>query len=116
MSVLGIDEVLHRVKEERLIMDLGKRERENPEGVGVDLRLGQVHEITEGGSYIEADGQADLGHRIGAKTQLLGEWKKDDSNSFIEIEPGHYYLARTIESISTPLDLMPVIYTRGSLF
>jgi deoxycytidine triphosphate deaminase len=116
LSVLGIDEVLRRIREEQLITDLGKRELENPEGVGVDLRLGQIHTISEGGSYIEADGEDDLGHRKGVKTTLLGEWKKDAPNDFIEIHPGHYYLVRTIEGITTPLDLMPVIYTRGSLF
>ena len=55
MSVLGIDEILRRVKKEKLIENLGKRELENPEGVGVDLRLGSVHRIVSGGAFIEAD-------------------------------------------------------------
>jgi deoxycytidine triphosphate deaminase len=114
--VLGINELLRRVREEQLIGDLGKRELENPEGVGVDLRLGQVYTITEGGAYIEADGAEALGMRKGVQTKVLGEWREGGTNEFIDIEPGKYYLARTIEAVKTPLDLMPVAYTRVSLF
>jgi deoxycytidine triphosphate deaminase len=117
MSVLGIDEVLRRVREEGLITDLSKRELENPEGVGVDLRLGQVHVITEGGAFIEADGEAGLGKRKGVQTKLLAEWAaKGDVQEFVSIEPGKYYMVRTIEGLRTPLDLMPMVYPRGTLF
>ena len=40
MVVKGIDEILRRVREENLIENLGPRELNNPEGVGLDLRLG----------------------------------------------------------------------------
>src|SRR5579862_1819020 len=117
MSVLGIDEVLRRVREEGLITNLGKRELENPEGVGVDLRLGQVHVITEGGAFIEADGAAGLGKRKGVQTKLRAEWQPgSDSQAFVSIEPAHYYMVQTVESVKTPLDLMPMVYTRGTLF
>ena len=117
MSVLGIDEVLRRVREEGMIVDLGPRELENPEGVGVDLRLGQVHVISEGGAFIEADGKAGLGKRKGVRIKTLAEWKPDsDEQEFVSVEPGKYYMVRTIEGIKTPLDVMPMIYTRGTLF
>jgi deoxycytidine triphosphate deaminase len=116
MSVLGINEVLRRVREENLLEKLGKRELENPEGVGVDLRLGQVHVVTEGGAYIEADGEAGLGKRKGVQTKLLAEWQEGETPEFIDITPGKYYLVRTIESVHTPLDLMPTAYPRTTLF
>ncbi len=117
MSVLGIDEILHRVKKEKLIEDLGKRELKNPEGVGVDLRLGSVHQIIEGGAFIENDNGLSLGKRKGVKTKLISEFKKGKrKQDWVTIKPGDYYLVSTMETINTPKDLMPVIYPRTSLF
>lgn len=113
MSVLGIDEVLRRVKKEKLIENLGARELENPEGVGIDLRLGAIYQITEGGAFIEAG----LGKRKGVKTEALAEFKKRKrKQEWVVIEPGDYYLASTLEIINTPKDLMPVLFPRTSLF
>lgn len=117
MAVLGLDEVIRRVKEEGLIQNLGDRDLNNPEGVGLDLRLGKVHRITEGGAFIECDGKAGLGLRKGVQTELLAEYKEDSEaqGDFI-VKPGEYYLVQTLESVNTPEDLMPMVYTRGSLF
>lgn len=103
--VLGLDEVLKRVKKENLIENLGKRELNNPEGVGVDLRLGEVYEISEGGAFIEAG----LGKRKGVKTQEI-------KGKEIVIKPGDYFLVTTMEVLNTPKDLMPIVYPRSSLF
>lgn len=117
MAVLGIDEILKRVKEENLIEDLGARELENPEGVGVDLRLGSVHRIVEGGAFLETDGKAGLGKRKGVKTELIAEFKPDakTQEDFV-VKPGEYYLIQIYEKVNTPKDLMPVVYPRSSLF
>lgn len=109
MSVLGLDEVLKRVKEEKLVENLGQRELNNPEGVGVDLRLGEVYEIVEGGAFIEGDRVKGLGSRKGVKTRKL-------EGSKIIIKPGDYYLVTTFETLNTPKDLMPIVYPRSSLF
>ncbi len=115
--IIGIDEVLKRVKEEKLIENLGKRELENPEGVGVDLRLGSVHQIIEGGAFIQGDGVKGLGSRKGVKTELLSEYKnRKRKQEWVIIKPGDYYLVSTLEIINTPKDLMPVVYPRTSLF
>lgn len=117
MSVLGIDEVLKRVKKEKLIENLGKRELKNPEGVGVDLRLGEIHQITEGGAFIQGDSGQALGNRKGVKTKLLTEFKKRKRNQeWVVIKPGDYYLVSTVEIINTPKDLMPLVFPRTSLF
>ena len=82
MSVLGLDEVIRRVKEESLVENLGERDLNNPEGVGVDLRIGSLHKIIEEGAFIEADGKAGLGLRKGVKTEVIASFK-DKCSSFL---------------------------------
>jgi len=116
MSVIGINEIVRRIKEENLITGLGGRDLSAPEGTGIDLRLGAVHKIVEGGAYIEADGPAGLGKRHGVKTEELYRLKEGDVQDTLCIKPGDYYLVQTAETISVPKDLMPMVYPRGSLF
>ncbi|MDD5416143.1 MAG: hypothetical protein PHE48_04030 [Candidatus Daviesbacteria bacterium] len=115
MSVLGIDEVHKRIKKHGLIKNLGKRDFKNPEGVGIDLRLGAVFKIIKGGAFIEADGQDQLGRRKGVETKVIARFKEGKVEE-ITIKPGQYYLVQTYEEINTPLDLMPIVHTRTSLF
>jgi dCTP deaminase len=115
MSVIGIKEVVRRIQEEHLIEGLGGRDLSNPEGTGIDLRLGAVHTIIEGGAYIEADGAAGLGKRHGVTTKELFVLKDGDAQDELLVQPGEYYLVQTAESLNTPLDLMPMIYPRSSL-
>ena len=117
MSVLGIHQVLELIKKDNLVGNLGPRDLNNPEGVGVDLRMGEVHKITDGGAFIEADGTAGLGKRKGVKTEMIGKFHEDsETQEEIEIKPGEYLLISTIEQINTPKDLMPMVYPRSSLF
>lgn len=117
MALIGITDILKRVKKEKLLENLGKRELENPEGVGVDLRIGEIHKITEGGAYIEVDGEACLGKRKGVKTELIAKFKPRAKNQEeVLIEPGEYYLISTVEKVNAPKDLMPMIYPRSTLF
>lgn len=87
----------------------------NPEGTGIDLRLGAVHLLTSGGAYIEADGENGLGKRKGVDTKEVAQYEAGVSTDAV-IEPGKYYLVQTIESVKTPLDLMTMVYPRTSLF
>ncbi len=116
MSVIGIHDVVQRIKEHDLITGLAGRDLSNPEGTGIDLRLGAVHRMTEGGAYIEADGPAGLGKRSGVKTEELFRLKEGDVQDELVVKPGEYYLVQTAETINTPLDLMPMVYPRSSLF
>ena len=120
MSVLGINEIHKRIKKYGLIKNLGKRELKNPEGVGVDLRLGSVHKIIKGGAFIEVDpsissGQAGYGKRKGVETKVVAEFV-DGKVQEVLIKPGEYYLVQTHEEINTPDDLMPLLHPRTSLF
>jgi len=76
MSVIGIHKVLELIKKDKLIENLGARDLSNPEGVGVDLRMGEVHKIVEGGAFIEADGTTGLGRRKGVKTKMIAKFQK----------------------------------------
>lgn len=116
MSVIGINEIVRRIKEENLITGLGGRDLSAPEGTGIDLRLGAAHKIVEGGAYIEADGVAGLGRRHGVKTEEVFKLKEGEVQDELIIKPGEYYLVQTAETIRTPLDLMPMVYPRSSLF
>ncbi len=117
MSVLGINEVRRRIKKHSLIKNLGKRELENPEGVGVDLRLGSVHKIIKGGAYIEGDRVAGLGSRKGVETKEVAKFKEgNEEQVWVVIKPGDYFLVQTVEEINTPDDLMPLVHVRTSLF
>ncbi|MCR4306316.1 MAG: hypothetical protein NUV73_04510 [Candidatus Daviesbacteria bacterium] len=119
MSVLGLDEIHKRIKKHSLLKNLGHRDLKNPEGVGIDLRLGSVHKIIKGGAFIEADGPlaGGLGKRKGVETKLVAEYTEDGKvQKEIIIKPGDYYLIQTVESVNTPLDLMPIVHTRTSLF
>jgi deoxycytidine triphosphate deaminase len=118
MSVVGLDQILELVKlEEALLENLGARELNNPEGVGLDLRLGSIHKIIEGGAYIEVDGEAGLGKRKGVKTKEIAKFTPGLENQpEIIIKPGEYYLVQTFESVNTPQDLMPLVFPRSSLF
>ncbi len=121
MSVIGINQIHKRIKEDNLVEGLGERELKNPEGVGVDLRLGAVHKIVEGGAFIEADLQEDtgkaLGKRKGVGTELVAEFTEGETDQpWVKIKPGEYYLVTTYEKINTPADLMPLLFPRTSLF
>lgn len=123
MPVLGINQVLIRIREEALVENLGERDLRNPEGVGIDFRLGSLHKIVKGGAFIEADGEAGLGKRKGVQTELIAQFEGQGSRvkgkvkqKTASLKPGVYYLATTYESVNTPHDLMPVVYPRTSLF
>ncbi len=116
MSVLGLNETLKRVREDNLIEGLGKRDLSNPEGVGLDLRLGGIYRIKEGGAFIEADGEEGLGKRKGVRSEVIAEYTLGaKEQKIVTLEPGEYYLVKTLESLNVPSDLMPVVNGRGSL-
>lgn len=117
MTVLGINQILIRIREEGLVENLGARELENPEGVGVDFRLGAIFQITKGGAFIEADGEVGLGKRKGVQTKEIASHEpRATKQKTVSLRPGQYYLAQTLEAVNTPHDLMPVVYPRTSLF
>ncbi len=125
MSYIGTKEILRRVEEEGLIENLGPRERKNPEGAGVDLRLGVVLQLlpplTEDEiPFIEADTDEQiLGRRKGLETKLIAEFDPDrplHEQAFVRIEPGVPYLIRSLERVKMPKDLVAHVWERTTIF
>lgn len=115
--------ILELNEKHNLIEGLSERELNNPEGSGIDLRVGQVHKII-GPSLLAADGTSR--ERFSSKTELIGDIQKD-GNKLIVIKPGEYFLVTTVEVISSPAEkikydnffpeayLIPKIWPRSSL-
>lgn len=102
-----------------LIENLSDREKNNPEGTGFDLRVGQVHEIV-GGSLLGVT------ERYSSKTNLIGDVDLNGNEKVI-LKPGQFCLVTTIEIIHAPAEkikydsffpaayLIPKIHPRSSL-
>jgi deoxycytidine triphosphate deaminase len=117
--ILSALKVLELNEKYNLIEGLSERELENPEGTILDLRVGQIHNIT---------GESFLGvtERYSSKTEIIGDIKKDGNKKFT-IRPGEYYLVTTMEVIHSPPEkikyddslpeayLVPKICPRSSL-
>lgn len=105
--VLGVDELLKRVKKDHLVTGLSERELTNPEGAGFDLRLGEIY-TNKGKSFLGIE------ERITPELQLVAKYDPKKRNKVL-IEPGNFFLTRTIESVKIPQDLTAILYTRGTL-
>lgn len=102
---------------QKIVQGLGERDRNNPEGAGVDLRLGEVHRIAGGTAFIEADGPAGQGLRSGFETELVMQYHEGkDTQDKLTIQPGEYYLVKTVESVDIPLDVLADFRARTTLF
>lgn len=101
-----------------LVSDLSERELNNPEGVGLDIRFGEVHKLTSGGF-------------LGVKDRKTPDIEKvadiNDGDKELVLKPGDYYLLTTMETIHSPAErieleegaepvyLVPTIYPRSTL-
>ena len=114
---LSAVKILELNEKYNLIENLSERELNNPEGVGIDIRGGEVYEILEGGFL----GVTDRHTPEIKKLVSLGDGDKE----FI-IKPGEYYLIKTIEKFNIPGDkveiepgnfkyLTPIINPRSTL-
>lgn len=91
---LSAAKVLELNKEYNLLENLCEREANNPEGVDIDLRVSSVEKIV-GDSYLGVN------ERSSPKTELVGDINHD-GNKKITLEPGEYYLVKTMEKINCP--------------
>jgi deoxycytidine triphosphate deaminase len=109
--ILGIKKLHELVKEINLVEDLCDREKNNPEGAGFDLRLGEVYSL-------EGDGFLGIEERDTPKSVSVAKHdeSKDESANFFIFEPGKYYLIKTIEKVNLPTTLSGIIVPRTTLF
>ena len=106
--ILGTDILLKLVKEKKLVENLSERELKNPEGAGFDLRIGQIYEL-------EGEGMLGVEERETPKARLLAEYEEGKRKEFI-LEPGKYYILRTIEKVNLPQGILALFTPRSTLF
>ncbi len=109
--ILGIKELHRLVKEKKLVENLCQREKENPEGAGFDLRLGEVYEL-------EGEGFLGIEERDTPQAKLVGKANLDhlQEEDFFIFKPGKYHLIKTIERVNLPTHLSGIILPRTTLF
>ncbi|MDO8610757.1 MAG: hypothetical protein Q7R95_09505 [bacterium] len=102
--ILGPKLLLKLVKTKKLVENLAERELTTPEGAGFDLRLGEIYKLKGGKAFL---GEFE---RETPKMELVisyitpGRSSKSKQKSIV-IKPGDFYIATTIESVNTPLDI-----------
>ena len=104
--VLGIDKVLELVKNKNLVENLSEKE---PEGVELELRVGEVYMLNESEEY-----SLHIRKRNLPKEILLARYEGKEG-TFVKLEPETYYLFKTIESLNTPENIFPLLAPRTTL-
>lgn len=107
MSVLGVDKIKQLIKTVKLVEGLGKRDLENPEGAGLDLRLGEVFKIS---------GETHLGieKRKTVDSTSVAKYDPKKSSTFT-IKPGEFFLVQTMEEVNLPDYLVATLHARSTL-
>ena len=106
--ILGVKKILKLVKEKKLIENLSERELKNPEGAGLDLRIGELYEIS-------GSGLLGIEERKTPEIKLVAEFNPKKKNSFY-FKPGRYYLMKTVERVNTPEDILILFTPRTTIF
>lgn len=107
--VIGTNELLRLVRENNLVENLAKRELENPEGTGFDLRLGAVYTLRDGDSFLGVN------DRYTVDVDEVATYDDNKSQVF-ELLPGQFVLMKTIEKINLPNDIVAIFRPRSTLF
>ena len=88
-----------KILELNLISNLSEREAKNPEGVGIDLRAGEIYEI-DGEGYL---GEAE---RKTPEIKKVADIKNGDKK--VVIGPGDLVLVKTVEAVNVPAEKIVV--------
>lgn len=104
--IIGTEELKELVKNKKLVENLSERELTNPEGAGYDLRIGELYKIK---------GEAFLGveERKTPEIELVCKFEESKINSYT-INPGDFYLGKTIEAVNLPEDITVNLKPRGT--
>lgn len=95
------------IEEKKLVEGLGKRDLENPEGAGLDLRLGELFKIS-GETFLGIETRDTVKHKSVAK------YDSRKPKTFT-IKPGEFYLMQTIEKVNLPENIVSIPYPRSTL-
>ena len=104
--MIGTKELLILVKEKKLVENLDKRELENPEGAGFDLRLGEVFRIKDGEAFL---GETE---RFTPEIESVAKYGKEKD---MALKPGEFVLVKTIEKVNLPENIAAIFRPRSTL-
>lgn len=107
--IIGTVRLLELVKELNLVEGLCKRELENPEGEGFDLRIGSIHKLDEKSSGylgLEERSTPEIIHSIYPRPGVI---------TSIDLYPKEYRLMKTIEKINLPNNISAMFQPRTTL-
>ncbi len=107
--ILGTKNLLKLVKKGKIVERLSKRELENPEGAGFDLRIGELHE-TKGRGFLGVD------ERKTPKMRLLAKFENDKKPKKVLLKPNVYYVMKTVEKVNMPENLLALFVPRSTLY
>lgn len=118
--ILGPKNLLDLVKKKKLVEGLSQRELTNPEGAGFDLRLGEVYRIL-GGAFLgiteRKTPDATLVASYQPPTTRDDRLKKRQAKSTVAtIQPGEFYLIKTVERVNMPHNLTASITPRSTTY
>lgn len=105
MSILGVNELLKLVKENKLVENLSERELNNPEGAGFDIRVGEIYKIS-GDSFLGTQSRFTPTSQLVAKVGEVSEFK---------IKSNEYFLVKTMETFNVPNYLTMHTFPRSTL-
>ena len=104
--MIGANELLRLVEEEKLVENLSERELKNPEGAGFDLRVGEIFRIKDGEAFL---GETERFTPDVESVAKYGEKKE------ITLKPGEFVLVKTIEKVNLPDDIVGIFRPRSTL-
>lgn len=106
--ILGQSEIQKLIKEIGLVTNLSEREKNDPEGCIIDLRIEKIYSLT---------GEAFLGIEERQTPSLIemATWNPK-RKTFFTFEPGKYYLTKTIEEVNVPENLGGTLKPRSTTF
>ena len=111
--------VLELNEKYNLVSGLGERDSRNPEGIGLDLRVGTVHRL-KGQSFLGIE------KRSSPIEEKIGD-VYEEGNKIITMRPGDFLIVTTMEKVNSPkkkvkirwwlprMYLIPFIFPRTSL-
>ena len=106
--VIGLEELLPRVRAGELITNLAQRELDNPEGAGFDLRAGEIYQL-------KSSGFLNIETRRTPEVELLGRYSPQ-TPARVLLVPREYYLVKIIEEITLDPDMVGIFHPRSTLF
>jgi deoxycytidine triphosphate deaminase len=116
--IISNKKILELNKKYKIIENLSERELEQPEGVGIDVRIGEAYKL-------EGEGFLGVNERKAPEAKKIADIKNGDKE--IILKPGDLIVGKTIEKINLPAKkividknekprfIMLDIYPRGTL-